>query len=48
MPNSLEAYNTYVKPQFIAGISLCGLPFSEQKLMERLQDIADSISVEYS
>ena len=49
-PNTevIEAYNAHVKPQFIEGISLCGLLFNEQKLADRLQGVADSISVKYS
>lgn len=49
-PNTevIEAYNAHVKPQFIEGISLCGLPFNKQKLADRLQAVADSISVKYS
>ena len=44
----IEVYNTYVKPQFLEAISLCGLPFTEPNLGERLQNIANSISVKYS
>ena len=44
----IDAYNTHVKPQFFEAIRLCGLPFTEQKLAERLQDVADAISVKSS
>lgn len=49
-PNTevIEAYKAHIKPQFLEGISLCGLPFNEQKLVDRLQVVADSISVKYS
>ncbi|MEG4320848.1 MULTISPECIES: hypothetical protein [unclassified Microcoleus] len=49
-PNTevIDAYNTHVKPQFLEAIHLCGLPFTEQKLAERLQDVADAISVKSS
>ncbi len=43
-----EAYKTHVKPQFIEAIRLLSLPFTEQKLAERLQDVADAISVKSS
>ncbi|MFW5667236.1 MAG: hypothetical protein ACOC2Z_17150, partial [Coleofasciculus sp.] len=36
----IQAYQTEVKPQFMAAIRLCGLPFTEPKLTERLQGVA--------
>lgn len=47
-PEVIEAYKAHVKPHFIEAIRLCGLPFTEQTLAKRLQDVADSISVKYS
>lgn len=42
----IQAYQTEVKPQFIAAIRLCGLPFTEPKLAERLQGLADGIRIQ--
>lgn len=49
-PNTevIEAYKAHVKPQFIEGIRLCGLPFTEQKLADTLQNVADGINVKSS
>lgn len=41
----IEAYQTEVKPQFIEAIRLCGLPFTEPKLTERLQRVADAMRI---
>jgi len=44
----IQAYQTEVKPQFMAAIRLCGLPFTEPKLTERLQGVADAMRIKSS
>ncbi len=44
----IQAYQTEVKPQFMAAIRLCGLPFTEPKLTERLQGVADAMRIKLS
>jgi hypothetical protein len=41
----IQVYQTQIKPQFIAAIHLWGLPFTEPKLAERLQGVADRIRI---
>ncbi|MEQ9237380.1 hypothetical protein [Coleofasciculus sp. E2-BRE-01] len=42
----IQVYQTQIKPQFIAAIHLWGLPFTEPKLAERLQGLADGIRIQ--